>query len=143
MNSHLSKYGKAIPVLALLFELAENPHPESVSLGAWKMAEGWATYLEGHAQRIYAPTYKPELIAAHKLADRWEDLPGSFTAKNIYDRGWEQLNDANSVLSGLKVLESCGWVRKYVKQTGGRPSEVWKKSPLNPPKKETGLPGGL
>ncbi len=128
--AHLSKYRKALPAIALLSELADNPNPKAVSLKSWQRAESWGEYLESHARRVYAPKVRPELVTAHKLAKHWKDLPQEFTTRDIYRHHWEGLADADAISIGLKVMEGCGWLVPETRQTGGRPSETWRKATL-------------
>jgi putative DNA primase/helicase len=72
--SHLSKYRKLMPALALLFELADwaaaGPGVEGdaagpdqclrVSLEHAKQAVAWCEYLESHARRIYSCVTTPQ-----------------------------------------------------------------------------------
>jgi len=73
LTSHLSKYRKLMPVLALLFELADRASSEGfdgsfrrdlqnfVSLQHARQAAEWCEYLESHARRIYSGIVTPQL----------------------------------------------------------------------------------
>jgi len=126
--AHLAKYQKALPVLALLFELAENPAPQAVSLEAWSRAELWGEYLESHLGRVY-PQTPTALEAAHAVAERWQSLPDSFTGKDIYSKCWKDLTDTQAVNDALDLLASHGWLVADTGTTpmGGRPSTTFTK----------------
>jgi len=73
--SHLSKYRKLMPALALLFELADrvaagtdlaNPSDLRVTLNHAKQAAAFCEYLESHAQRIYSCVTTPQMRAAQE-----------------------------------------------------------------------------
>jgi Protein of unknown function (DUF3987) len=83
--SHLSKYRKLMPALALLFELADcaAAGPMSVeggssdadqclrvSLEHARLAAAWCEYLESHARRIYSCITTPQMRAAQVFAER-------------------------------------------------------------------------
>jgi putative DNA primase/helicase len=72
--SHLSKYRKLMPALAVLFHLAEtaagNGDADTVSLRHAQQAAAWCEYLESHARRVYSCIVTPQLRAARELADK-------------------------------------------------------------------------
>lgn len=57
MASHLSKYPKLLPSIALILELVlgaiHQTHPESVSVKSFLMAKRWCEYLEPHAWKVH------------------------------------------------------------------------------------------
>lgn len=126
--SHLSKYRKAIPSIALITELGANRDAESISLESWKVAERWADYLRSHARRVFAPTVKAEIVAAHLIANRLDKLPAEFTARDIYIKGWMGLEDATAATAALSVLVDAGWLTMAEVETGGRPSIVYSRT---------------
>lgn len=131
MQSHLSKYRKALPTLALLFEVIDNPRPDCVSLESWHRAERWGRYLESHLRKIYGTARRPEVVAARAIGERISagDLPHEFSTRSIYEKGWKHLGEPETVRAGLKAMAACGLVREVVFQTGGRPSERWEVNP--------------
>ena len=72
--SHLSKYRKLMPALALLFELADwattTDRLECVSHEHIQQAAKYCDYLESHARRVYSCITTPQIRAAHELAHR-------------------------------------------------------------------------
>jgi putative DNA primase/helicase len=130
MVAHLAKYQKTIPAIALLCELADNPTAQAVSLRAWERAERWAEYLESHAQRIYAPMVSPEIAAAHAIVRRLDDLPETFTSKQVYSKDWQHLTDSETVNSALEIMVECYWLTSATRTTpkGGRPSITFTKT---------------
>jgi putative DNA primase/helicase len=72
--SHLSKYRKLMPSLALHFEMADavtcGHQGETVSLNHARQAAAWCEYLESHARRVYSCIVTPQLRAAIELANR-------------------------------------------------------------------------
>ena len=93
MEAHLAKYRSMVPSLALVLHLTtavEGP----IDYEALERAIAWAEYLEPHARRVYAPGISPDLTAAHAIAARIKagDVEKSFTARDVYRRGWSGLS---------------------------------------------------
>ena len=127
--SHIAKYRSLMPSLALIFHLvaiADGKASGPVSLEAAQLAAAWCEYLEAHALKLYAPEVSSHIKAAQLLAQKIEDdaIKDGATVRSIYNAGWEDLTDRAAVLSGLKVLEDCNWIRIEQPPTGGRPTQV-------------------
>lgn len=138
--SHLSKYRKLMPALALLFELASqaagNTEIETVSLQHAQMAAAWCDYLESHASRVYSCVVTPQLRAARELGDkirkRKVGADGFFSCRDVYLNGWSGLNSPEAVKLAAEVLEDAGWVRDVTGEPGplgGRPSNRYAANP--------------
>jgi hypothetical protein len=130
-QGHLSKYRKALPALALICELADNPTASDVSLGSWQRAEAWGRYLESHLRKIYAPTIWNEVAAAHLIGKRIVSggIGPTFTTRELHRRGWDGLTDVEQCRTALAVLEGCSWIRKIESDGPGRPPEAWEINP--------------
>jgi putative DNA primase/helicase len=150
--SHLSKYRKLMPALALLFELAdraavgqdiEDASPTFsllVSLEHARQAAAWCDYLESHARRIFSCVTTPQMRAAQILAEKLKNrkvaAEGCFTCRDIYLKGWSGLDNPELVKMAAEVLQDAGWIRAVGQESGafgGRPSsryvvnpKVWK-----------------
>jgi hypothetical protein len=148
--SHVSKYRKLVPALALLFELADraasgdeitNGPDLLVSLEHTKQAAAFCDYLESHAFRIYSCVTTPQMRAARELADKIKSRKvganGFFTFRDVYLKGWSGLDTPEAVRLAAQVLEDAGWIREANgdprSPSGGRPSlryqvnpRVWK-----------------
>ncbi len=71
MVSHLSKYRKLIPALALVFALIDTPNSGGiVHEGELLRALAWGEYLRTHANRLYAAAVIPETTDAVTLLSR-------------------------------------------------------------------------
>jgi putative DNA primase/helicase len=146
--SHLSKYRKLMPVLALLFELAAKASSvgfdgaslaESenfVSLEHAKQAAAWCEYLESHARRIYSCIVTPQLRAARELADKIKHRKvggdGFFSCRDVYLKGWSVLDSPEAVKQAVEVLQDAGWIRVRGDEPGpqgGRPSGRYEVNP--------------
>ena len=123
-ESHLAKYRKLCPALALLIHLAEGNNG-SVTDTAMIKAAAWCEYLETHAARVYAATLQPDITAAHALAAKIKAgvLSNPFKPKDIYRNHWRGL-DKTQTTKAIAALEDYGWLRVERVNTGGRPSEL-------------------
>jgi putative DNA primase/helicase len=149
--SHLSKYRKLMPALALLFELADRAaggfdgfvganQADSqyfrVSLEHTKQAAAWCEHLESHARRVYSCIVTPQLRAARELADKIKQrkvgIDGFFTCREVYLKGWSCLDSHEAVKMAAEALQDAGWVREVSTETsrfGGRPSNRYEVNP--------------
>lgn len=144
MVSHLAKYRKLIPALALVFALIDTPDAGGV-IGERELirALAWGEYLRTHAHRLYAAAVIPETTGAQtllarikggKLADRDGVIVDSFTPRQIAVKGWAGLNTPDAVRKAADVLADYDWLRRDVVQSGdamgrGRPSERYTINP--------------
>lgn len=134
--SHLSKYRKLIPALALIFALVDTPDSGNViHERELRRALDWGDYLRTHAERIYAAAVIPETagaqallnkIKAGKLTDPDGVLYEVFTPRQVAVKGWVGLGMVEPVRKAAELLADYGWlVREAVPAgaAGGRPSE--------------------
>lgn len=130
LESHLAKYRKLVPSLALIIHLADN-HTGPVSHTAILKALAWGEYLETHAIRAYASVTAPEVQAARAILRRIEkgDVSGTFAARDIYRNGWTQLTDTKRVHEALSLLVDYGHLQATTIDTDGRPATVYEAIP--------------
>ena len=135
MESHLAKYRKLIPALALVFALIDTPDSGVVGIRELLRALAWSDYLRTHAKRLYSAAIMPNTFGAHALlnklkAGRLTNSDGQrldiFTARLVAKKEWAGLEHADVVTKAAEMLIEHGWLRKAEHQTksaGGRPSE--------------------
>jgi len=142
MVSHLSKYRKLIPALALVFALIDTPDNGFV-IGENELmrALAWGEYLRTHAERLYAAAVIPETAAAAsllnkikagKLTDRDGVLMEGFTPRLVAQKGWAGLATPDAVRKAADVLADFDWLKLDAGQmsiTGGRPSDRYAINP--------------
>jgi putative DNA primase/helicase len=142
IESHLGKFRKLQPALALHFHLVEVMDGQAsgpVSLRAAELAVKWCDFLEAHARRIYSCVAEPDLESARGLSEkiRCGALSSPFQARDVYRRGWSGLDDPHAVRRAVGILQELGWLRiTDVDQTGGAPREdvhIHPKLPRKPP----------
>jgi putative DNA primase/helicase len=133
MESHLAKYRKLVPALALLCHLVDEGRGP-VNEVATMRALGWAEYLESHARRVYAAVTLPEVAAARAVLNRIRrgDLTPPFSGWQVWRPGWSGLDSRPVVQEALELLTEYGWLRaehQDAKTTGGRPSTQYHAHP--------------
>jgi putative DNA primase/helicase len=138
MESHLAKYRKLIPALALVFALIDTPDSGGlVQERELVRALAWGEYLRSHAERLYAAAVIPETAGARtllakiqsgKLADRDGVLLDSFTPRQVAIKHWAGLDTPDAVRKACDLLADYDWLRRDVVPSGaegGRPSEQY------------------
>jgi putative DNA primase/helicase len=148
LAAHLSKYRKLMPVLALLFELADRvssvgfdgssvaDSQNFVSLEHTRLAAAWCEFLESHARRVYSCVVTSQLRAACELADKIKKKKvggdGFFLCRDVYQKGWSSLDSPEAVKRAAEVLKDASWVREAKSDSGpsgGRPANRYEVNP--------------
>jgi len=145
MVSHLAKYRKLIPALALLFALIDTPESgEMVGEAELVRALAWGDYLRTHATRLYAAAVMPQTtdasnllskIRGGKLMDPDGVLLESFTPRQIAVKSWTGLGLVDAVRKAADLLVDYGYLSKATIQSPdsngrGRPSDRYTINPL-------------
>lgn len=137
IQEHLSKYGKLMPALALIFHIIDGVNfgnVGAVSKASAEMAIQWCEYLEKHARRIYGLVLNSSELKASALALKLQQLPlnhewlssEGVTASQILRKNWKHLTTIEGVYDALDVLTEKHWVQlEEVEPTvkGGRPKK--------------------
>lgn len=135
LESHFAKYRTLVPALALIFHLVDCPEGGPVSAEATLRALAWSDYLAGHASRIYGSATLPERTGARIIWKKLKaggNLPEVFTVREIQQKGWAGLGDAEAVRIALVVLVDHGLVQVREVPSGpkgGRPGEQYRINP--------------
>ena len=145
MVSHLSKYRKLIPALALLFALIDTPDSGGlIHERELIRALSFGDYLRTHANRLYAAAVTPETtdaatllsrIKAGKLVDKDGVILDTFTPRDVALKHWAGLNTPDAVRKAADLLASYDYLRLDVVKSGdamgrGRPSDRYTVNPL-------------
>ena len=130
IESHLDKYKKLVPAIALVLELCDGCGKRSVGVESLQRAIRWAQYLESHAMRLYAFAASPERVLASPLLERlmqWKpDVP--IRIRSIRLKGWTGLSESKVIESTLETLEDGRWLQSIEdgkSKSGGRPTISW------------------
>lgn len=119
-ESHLSKYRKLIPALALVIALADGLCV--VDEASLARALGWSDYLRSHAARAYAAGTRVDTEAAAALLRRIrsKSLQNDFLVRDVYRQGWAHLGTPEAVKAAAALLCDLNHLRAVVdKQNGG------------------------
>lgn len=121
--SHLSKYRKLIPSLALINHLCDSRHG-AVSETALMRAIAFSEYLESHAQRIYSYATRPDIDAAKTLLKRLASgkLSSPFKARELSQKGWAGLESPAKAQAAINLLLEYRHLSEEEIITGGRPT---------------------
>lgn len=120
VESHIGKYRKLVPTLALIHHLASDGIGP-VGVVSVLSALSWAEFLESHALRIYSASLNGAVDGAKTILRhvRSGDLQSGFFARDIQRRAWANLgDDKDRVKAALELLEDHGWLRSGKPETG-------------------------
>lgn len=136
IQEHLSKYGKLMPSLALIFHIIEciqHNYNGEVSKKATDLAIRWCDYLETHAKRVYGLVTHSSTLRANILLQKIQKIPSThswysegFTARLVAQKKWKNLTTVEFVNDALEVLAENHWVEFTESEPtdkGGRPSK--------------------
>lgn len=135
MESHLSKYRKLIPALALIHHLVSD-RTGRVALDSLESACAWGEYLESHALRVYGAAIDDSVNGAKTILRRVKagDLGATFTRQELHQKKWSGLTELQPVIDAIERLEAHNFLRIKKLETGGRPSIVCTMNPKVQPK---------
>ena len=141
--SHLAKYRKLIPALALIFALVDTPDSGNLVHERELMrALAWGEYLRTHAERLYAAAVMPETTGAKQLLDKIKavkltDSDGvqcaGFTPRQVAVKHWAGLGTPDAVRKAADLLADYGWLEREATPSGaagGRPSARYVVHPM-------------
>jgi putative DNA primase/helicase len=130
VESHLAKYRGLVPTLALIDHIADGGTGPISEIPVLK-ALAYVEYLELHARRIYGAGSQGELTAAKAIVQhiRKGDLADEFSARDVYQRDWSNLDDHDQVQAGLNLLSELDWLEPEDLRTGGRPKTIYRINP--------------
>ena len=130
LESHLAKYRKLVPGLALAIHLADKG-TGAVSLVAAVKALAWSQYLETHARRIYGSASNVKTTAAKLIIARIKTghIQHEFSIKEVWRPGWTGLTDSATVKNALALLVDYEWIGAATRETSGRTATVYTANP--------------
>ena len=130
LESHLAKYRKLIPALALITHLTDGGIGE-VSEAAVARALRWAKYLETHAARTYASTTIAAADAARAIIAKIKSghLKTEFKSREIVRAQWSMLRDTEIIHAALQLLLDHDWLGTRKVETPGRTATVYTANP--------------
>lgn len=120
LESHLSKYRKLVPALALVCALADEE--AEVSEASLVRALAWSELLEAHALKVYGMGGSG-VEGARALLQKIREgkVAEGFTIREIQQKGWAYLGSRDEVKEAINCLEEFGYLKEVIEQTEGRP----------------------
>lgn len=124
--SHLSKYRKLVPSLALINHLCDRGYG-AVDEKSLLRAIAYSEYLESHARRVYSFAIRPDIAAAKTLLNRLHSakIDKTFTAREIRRKGWSGLDTPQKAQAAIDVLVEYSHLLETEIDTGGRPTKIY------------------
>lgn len=124
--SHLSKYRKLIPSLALINHLCDGGKG-AVTEKSLLRAIAYGEYLESHARRIYSSATRPDIDAAKTLLNKisHNKLTSPFKARDVYLKGWTGLDTPQKTQPAIDLLIEYNHLTVEELITGGRPTKYY------------------
>lgn len=112
LESHLAKYRKLVPGLALILHLSDR-QTGSVGTIPLLQAINLAKYFRSHAERLYASVAMPEVKAAKTILKKIKsgEIQQPFSAWDIYHRNLSGL-DRDTVNEALPMLVDYGYLEE-------------------------------
>ncbi len=112
LESHLSKYRKLVPALALLHHLIEGRNG-NIGVVSLNCALKWHGFLFSHAERCYAGISSTSQEGARLLLNRIKnsELQDGFTVRDVYRKGWSLLSSPKEATEATDQLCDLGWLR--------------------------------
>ena len=130
LESHLAKYRKLVPGLALIIHLTDGGVGE-VSRDAVEKALSWAAYLETHAVRTYGSTTLASADAARAIVAKIKSghLKEKFGSRDVWRPQWSLLTDRDTVHAALELLVDYDWLSVANVKIPGRTATVYTVNP--------------
>jgi hypothetical protein len=127
LESHISKYRKLVPALALLNHLIAGSQGD-IGIDSLRRAIGWQKLLLAHATRAYAAVSSATMDSAKALSRHIQRgaLRDGFTVRDVYRNNWSLLSTAKEAAEAVEILVDMGWLSavpdQRVNGTNGRPT---------------------
>jgi hypothetical protein len=130
LESHLAKYRKLVPALAVIGHLADGGSGP-IGEKALMRALAFADYLETHARRAYGSGTAGGVATAKLILPRIRkgDVADGFAARDIRRKEWSGLTDNEAIKAGLELLADLDWIELNTTETGGRPRVAYTINP--------------
>jgi hypothetical protein len=127
LESHISKFRKLVPALALLDHLILGTQG-NIQIDSLRRAIRWQQFLLEHAKRAYAAVTSATMDSAKALSKHIQRgaLKDGFTVRDVYRHNWSLLGNTKEAAEAVAVLVDLGWLRAVQdarqNNTEGRPT---------------------
>ncbi len=112
LESHISKYRKLVPAMALLDHLIVGGQGDITAVSLAR-AILWQRFLLEHAKRCYAAVTLATMDSAKSLTDRIRKgaLKDGFTVREVYRHNWSMLGTSKEATDAVDTLADLNWLR--------------------------------
>lgn len=119
MISHLSKFRKLVPVLAMIINMVDFGL-EAVKKSSLEKALMWAEYCESHANKMYSMQNNTNDLVIEDIANILlsKEIDSGFTARQLYKKH-KKLPQGKQTNNALKMLCDMKWIVQNEEKTGG------------------------
>lgn len=128
-KSHMSKFGKLLAALILIFHVIDNietgQKTDKAREHVVEMAIRWANLFEAHARKLYDIEYNFDSIAGFALAQKIKagKVLNNLSLRSIYKNEWSNLRNLEEVEAAANFLQRHNWLKVQHDYSGiGRPS---------------------
>lgn len=134
-ESHMAKYRKLMPSLALIFHFVENHEAfrkeQCVGAASTRLAIKWCDFLQRHAEKIYKVESNPQMGPAKALAKKIEDqkIRDGSSLRSIYRHHWSQLDCPEKLNGAVRILSDLNWIRVESEKGNSKRSEIVRLNP--------------
>lgn len=130
-KSHISKFGKLIGGLILIFHVIDNIETGLANHHAKahvvEIALKWADLFKAHARKVYDVDHSFESLSGFALAKKIAEgrVRDGSSLRSIYINEWANLRDYSEVERGARFLEKHNWLKiREQKPVTGRSSLI-------------------
>ena len=112
LESHISKYRKLVPAMALLDHLILGAKGD-IQIESLRRAVLWQRLLFEHAKRAYAAVTSATMDSAKALSKHIQRgaLKDGFTVREVYRHNWSLLSNTKEAAEAGAVLGDLSWLR--------------------------------
>lgn len=135
-KNHISKFGKLLSGLILIFHVIDNIETGVANHRAMphvtQMAIKWTDFFKAHAKKLYDINYNFEALSGFALARKIIDgnVKDGDSLRAIYKNCWSSLRNPTEVELGANFLETHNWLKvENTNPQSGRPSSFLKFHP--------------
>lgn len=134
-RNHLSKFGKLLASLILIFHVIDNLETKTSNHYAHEhiveRAIFWTDLFKAHARKLYDVDHNFEAIRGYELAKKIAQgkISDGASIRSIYKNEWSNLKNSEEVESGANYLAKHNWLVISEERSKGRPSVHLKFTP--------------
>ena len=128
VESHLAKYRKLVPALALVLSVADGE--EEISADSLGRALDWSETLEAHALKVYG-IGASDIEGARVLLQKIKSgkVEKGFSLRDVHRKCWSFLTDREQIRTAIDCLIEHGYLKAIDEVTAGRTKTTYQINP--------------